>query len=505
MRTPNLTRQLLLGLIAGATLWSQPALAVEVSHVSNITEGLTSPTSLMVTADEIAVLEPFARQVVLFTPDGIVTSRVDISGEARGLSQLTGHTYLFCERSGGKIARVNLDTGQQDVFMADVGDPVDLIVSGSQCHILDANLSRVLLCDLNGHLTSTVDLALPNDLAGTWLADLAWDPIRSRYYAWDQTHSRVLAFGVDGAYEGSFCSFGSDEGAVTRGGEIVCDDEGWLYITDRYQGRIAVFDADWNFVINIQPIDLGMGRMVIPAGLAVDATGLVYVACTEGPAVEVFHLDKAPSPLEIPLASAVSPADGDTLSGRNLHLVVGIQAPAELAATLTTEFQVFAWPDTTELVAEVTGLPLAESVIAGSLVVGTADWSLPAELDTGRSYQWRARATAEGLIGQWSALRNFTKGVVPPTFRLEQNVPNPFNPLTVISFVLTGTGNAQMGIFDIRGRLVWRQDLTALGIGRHEVAWNGTDSSGASLASGVYFYRLVETNRSETRKMVLMK
>ncbi len=505
MHTPKKTNRVFLGLLSILLLWAQVSLAAEVSHVSNITEGLTSPTSLKVTGDGIAVLEPFAKQVVLFTPDGIVTSRVNISGEARALSLLTGRTYIFCEREAGEISRINLDTGLQDVFLANVGDPVDLIVDSGTCRILDANQGRVLVCDLNGQITNTVVLAIPNDEAGTWLADLAWDQTRSRYYAWDQTNSRVLAFAENGDFQGSFCSFGSDKGAVTRGGEIVCDTAGWIFVTDRYQGQIAVFDEAWNFVINIQPIDLGLGRMVSPTGLAVDVTGLVYVACTEGPAIEVFHLDKAPAPLEIPRASAVSPADGDTLSGSALRLVIGVQAPAESAASLTTEFQVFASPDTTALVAEVSGLQLTESVVAGAMVVGTVGWTLPGVLDTGESYRWRARATADGRTGNWSVLRSFTKGVAPAVFCLEQNVPNPFNPLTVISFVLTGAGNAQLGVFDIRGHMVWNKDLSGLAAGRHDISWTGTDNSGNRLASGVYFYRLVETNRSDTRKMVLMK
>ena len=487
------------------TCMAQAVSAAQVAHVSDITEGLTSPTSLLVTNDGIAVLEPFAQQLVVFSPDGLLTRRVEISGEAQALAHLEERTYLFCERSVGKIVRVDLNTSQQSVFLEGVGDPVDVIVTGDTCRILDAQGGRILICDLAGHLTDTITLAIPGDLAGTWLADLAWDPNRALYYAWDQTYSRVLAFSETGAYQGNFSSFGSQDGAVTRGGEIVCDQDGWLYICDRYQGQIVVFDADWNFVLNIQPAELGSRPLVIPAGLAVDSTGFVYVACTEGAIVEVFHLDKAPAPLDIPFAAPVSPADGEMISGTSQHLVAGIQAPAALASGLTVEFEVFEIQEPSVVVAGITGLPLVDPVTAGNLIIGTTSWTLPSDLTAGQSYLWHARAVSGALTGDWSLMRSFKKGALPLIFRLQQNVPNPFNPLTVISFVLTGEGRAQLEIYDIRGRRVWQKDLSNLGAGQQEISWHGKDQSGNQLASGIYFYRLVEAGRSQTRKMALMK
>jgi hypothetical protein len=495
---------ILLSLAAAATL-SLPGFAAVVTHVGSIEQDLTAPTSLLVAGDGIAALEPFAGQVVAFTSEGVLNCKVDIAGDARALARLEGTTYLFCERSAGQVARVDLATGSQDVFLAEAGDPVDVLVGGGTVRILDAASARVLLCSPTGSLVETVNLAIPGEMTAVWLADLAWDETRSIYYAWDQSHSRVLAFDAEGAFLGQFSSFGSDEGSVTRGGEIVCDQDGWVYVTDRYQGQVVVFDSEWNFVTDIQPATQGGSPLAIPSGLSVDATGFVYVACTEGPAIEVFHLDKSPAPVENPYTVQVSPADGDTLSLGNLRLVAGIQAQASLLDGLVAEFQVFALPDTSQVVAQANDRPLDDYTVAGDLVVGTASWDLPSELAAGQVYGWKARAASGEFQGQWSPLREFTKGSLPPVFRLEQNVPNPFNPRTVISFALTGEGQARLGIFDIRGQLVWKAGLSGFGAGRHEVVWNGTDSAGASVSSGIYFYRLTEGGRTETRKMVLMR
>ena len=73
----------------------------------------------------------------------------------------------------------------------------------------------------------------------------------------DQTHSRVLTYDRSGNFLDHFCGFGSGEGEVSRGGEIVCDADGWVFVTDRYQGRIVVFDAERNFITNVDPVALG--------------------------------------------------------------------------------------------------------------------------------------------------------------------------------------------------------------------------------------------------------
>jgi Cu/Zn superoxide dismutase len=88
---------------------------------------------------------------------------------------------------------------------------------------------------------------------------------------------------------------------------------------------------------------------------------------------------------------------------------------------------------------------------------------------------------------------------------LEQNHPNPFNPSTTISFTLAVPGTARLDVYDVNGRLVAALVRGFRPAGRSEVNWNGTDSRGHPVASGVYFYRLVAGAVSETRRMVLLK
>jgi hypothetical protein len=89
--------------------------------------------------------------------------------------------------------------------------------------------------------------------------------------------------------------------------------------------------------------------------------------------------------------------------------------------------------------------------------------------------------------------------LIPTEFALKQNYPNPFNPTTNISFSLPEAGKAELTIYNINGQKVagFAGDYDA---GRHNVEWDATD-----LASGVYFYKLVAGNFSDTKKMVLLK
>lgn len=90
-------------------------------------------------------------------------------------------------------------------------------------------------------------------------------------------------------------------------------------------------------------------------------------------------------------------------------------------------------------------------------------------------------------------------------FRLAQNAPNPFNPVTTIPFELVRGGHVALDVFDVAGRRVRALLDTVLPAGMHEASWDGRDSSGREVASGIYFYRMSTPGRAETRRMTLLK
>ena len=90
---------------------------------------------------------------------------------------------------------------------------------------------------------------------------------------------------------------------------------------------------------------------------------------------------------------------------------------------------------------------------------------------------------------------------------LRQNQPNPFNPVTAISFSLERRGQVSLRVYNLRGQLVRTLVDEVLEAGPHTgIRWNGTDESGRAVTSGTYFYRLeTEQGTSFTRKMALVK
>ncbi|MBI3111113.1 MAG: choice-of-anchor D domain-containing protein [Ignavibacteriales bacterium] len=97
-------------------------------------------------------------------------------------------------------------------------------------------------------------------------------------------------------------------------------------------------------------------------------------------------------------------------------------------------------------------------------------------------------------------------GNVPLTFSLSQNYPNPFNPTTNINFSLPERLPVDLRVYDLLGRevvvLLNGEDRNP---GRHTVRWDGRNSFGQSVSTGVYFYRIVAGGYVQSKKMVLLK
>lgn len=96
---------------------------------------------------------------------------------------------------------------------------------------------------------------------------------------------------------------------------------------------------------------------------------------------------------------------------------------------------------------------------------------------------------------------------LPLRVKLFQNYPNPFNVETRIGFALVDeTSGIKLDIFDIMGREVKSYFWNSLFPGEHYVVWDGKSKNGESLASGIYFYRLILSNSLIDRKsMTLLK
>ena len=95
---------------------------------------------------------------------------------------------------------------------------------------------------------------------------------------------------------------------------------------------------------------------------------------------------------------------------------------------------------------------------------------------------------------------------IPNDFILAQNYPNPFNPQTTIKFSLPDKKTVRLEIFNMLGQKVRTLINAELAAGYHHFVWNGKNSLGESVSSGIYFYRLQAGDSFvQIKKMTLIR
>ena len=93
----------------------------------------------------------------------------------------------------------------------------------------------------------------------------------------------------------------------------------------------------------------------------------------------------------------------------------------------------------------------------------------------------------------------------PENIKLNQNYPNPFNPETTIQFTLPEQGRVTLKIFDVMGREVTTLLDEERSAGPYTALWDGKDTFGRSVASGLYFYQIRFKDKVLTKKFTLMR
>ena len=94
---------------------------------------------------------------------------------------------------------------------------------------------------------------------------------------------------------------------------------------------------------------------------------------------------------------------------------------------------------------------------------------------------------------------------LPTEFALKQNYPNPFNPSTTIRFDLPVRARVTLTIYNMLGQKVRTLVSGQIVAGRHQVVWDGNDSHGLRVASGIYVYQFKAKDFVASRKLNLLK
>lgn len=132
----------------------------------------------------------------------------------------------------------------------------------------------------------------------------------------------------------------------------------------------------------------------------------------------------------------------------------------------------------------------------GSTLVG---WGLDPQ---GNIEAWRARISLPTGVGN---MQEPFSADLPADFILYQNIPNPFNPATTLSFTLNRPSGVRLVVYNTLGQIVKVIMDTVYPAGTYRFSWDGSTDSGEPVVSGVYYYRLETEHQAQTKKMLLLR
>jgi len=258
-----------------------------------------------------------------------------------------------------------------------------------------------------------------------------------------------------------------------------------------------------------------------PSPIVADLTGDGYLEIIHGDSdgtVRVWTHDGTPFagwPQELGASCHSSPAVGDVDGDPAPEILIGCDSGDIFAFDIDGSV-LAGWP--IEVDAEIFSTPtLADLDLDGDVevVLSSLDervyvWDCDGAYDDGLGVEWPTFRFDVTRSGNYELVvpTSTPEGVPSPRAAvwLDQNVPNPFNPVTAISFGLfADVSVARLSIYNARGALVATLVDGPLPAGAHTVHWSGRDAVGAPAASGVYFARLTADGRSAARKIVLLK
>jgi len=128
------------------------------------------------------------------------------------------------------------------------------------------------------------------------------------------------------------------------------------------------------------------------------------------------------------------------------------------------------------------------------------------EVQTGLTYYYKLEDLSLDGTGTFHGPVSAKVSVtLPSNFALAQNYPNPFNASTMISYDLKTDSKVSLKVYNILGQEVVTLVDKYQTAGSYSVTWNGKDSRGNDLSTGVYFYILKAGDFSANKKMTYLK
>lgn len=287
--------------------------------------------------------------------------------------------------------------------------------------------------------------------------NIALDPVSGCFYLAEWASNTLCEISPDGMSVLRTVTFGEMFWQL-----VVAPDGSEVYIVDRFYNAVWVLDR-----ASFTPADLiDVGSD--PWGLDISADGRQLVVSSRGSDSVAIIETETGLRRTLSLVPEADPRDVDILDSQGLAFVTGGWLGDYLNPIFVIDIEL-------GLLEETIWVP--EPAINANVIAVQAQMpGLPTEV-----------ADSPRLI---SGLRSW---------------PNPFNPKTEISFNLAEPARIGVEILDVRGRLIHQLSEGYLDSGEGRINWDGKDSNGNPLPTGVYICRLIAAGEIQSRKLTLLQ
>ena len=145
-------------------------------------------------------------------------------------------------------------------------------------------------------------------------------------------------------------------------------------------------------------------------------------------------------------------------------------------------------------------------LMIGQILPGNNQYNFKGVLDDIRIYNYAlSLSEIKDLYDIVSTVSGEPDKSIPDQTLLHQNYPNPFNSQTVISFQIKTATKVNLEVFNLLGKKIQTLENEFKSAGFYSESWDGRDDKGFPVPTGIYFYRLMTANYSQTKKLLILK
>lgn len=315
------------------------------------------------------------------------------------------------------------------------------------------------------------------------------------------TDGRVEVFDSRGQY---LFSLGSGDGEFTQPNDMAISPDGRIYVVDSQEDRIKVYDLGGRYLFSFGSPGSDNGQFRFPAGIAVDRMrGEVIVTDQMNARIQVFDLEG--EWLRSFGEYTYSTDGGQTWVYEGTHT-----RPQGVAVDSYGRIYVV---DAYQNRVQVVDHEGQFRAFIGGYGEQAGHFRLPMDAvvdETGGQVKLLVTSMETGAVEVFSspvtAIDEQESGhPLPETFRLHQNYPNPFNSETVIQFELVSECEVKVSVTNLLGQQIQVLIDDRMKAGTHQVRWDGRDSNGLAVTSGIYFYEVQVGTSEGSGRMVLIR